>query len=214
MRNLTAYRLFFYSLMMATLFSLGGCGTKTGDPGTGTLNFSSKAFATSGFAAFGFPHLAVAAPVDPQTRVAKFLLCLANLKFQTDSGDSIEQNGSDEINYPLGLIDLSDGGEKVWGSHVVPVNFMLKKITAIVKPNPAICGTSNSINFNSKTTSETISLKWNLAPPINLTNGTSVSVSLANVVSSLRQASDGGSLHNDHLKSIVEATEDSAEDKK
>lgn len=213
MRKLTGFQSLFYSFLVVTALQVSGCGTKTGDPGTGTLNFQSKAFATTGFAALGFSNFA-ADSLNLQTRVSKFLLCVSKIKFQTDSGDTIEQNGSDEINFPLGLIDLSDGGEKNWGSKTVPIDFLLKKVTAVVKPNPAICGNSNSITFNSRTTNETISLKWTLATPITLTDGTAIRVSLTNIVQALRQANDAGSLHNDHLKTIVEATEDSAEDKK
>lgn len=203
------------SLAVISTVPITGCGKKAGD-----VTVESATFNTSGEALLAreklnpnsealarfYPDEIVAA-VSPTTTVTDFKICVRKVKLENEDGKTEQKDDQDEIEFKPGLIDLTAGTAKSWGTMNVPVGFKLKKIKIKVKKDKDLCGVDYSIKFNSATTDQDVEFKWKFEPAIDLDAGNKLSLALATVVSALRQAGDAGTLSS--LKDHVENTEGS-----
>lgn len=194
-----------FAVVLAALTT--GCARKTGD-----VTVQSSAFSTSGAALLGrsgapFPLKGTMA-VNPTTTVTDFKICVRKVKLENEDDEVEKMDDQDEIEFKPGLIDLTSGAAKSWGTMNVPVGFKLKKIKIKVKKDQELCGVDYSIKFNSATTDQDVEFKWKFEPPVELDAGNKLSLALATVVATLRQAGDAGTLAS--LKEHVESSEGNA----
>ncbi len=75
-----------------------------------------------------------------------------------------------------------------------------------VKKDQKLCGVDYSVKFNEQSTPEDIEFKWRFKPAIRVSQGDTLSMSLAEVVAALRTAGDEGTLAS--LKQHIERSED------
>lgn len=192
-----------------------GCG-KSLTLGNGNVALSSAPYAAAGVARFANPA------------VSEFKICVASVKLEDGDGKAhVEQpdgaNGQSmkdtkvetndaaaEIKFSPGLIDLSDGTVKTWGTVKIPTGFMLSKIKVKVKKSKEKCGVDYSVRFNGIQSTEDIEFKWKFNPAVSISANTDeLKVSFASVVSALRAAAQAGTLN--QMKDQIEAAEDAGE---
>ncbi len=189
------------------LILITGCGTKTGTGLTtkGNVTLASQSFSAS--AAF----LAVS-PRWITTPVDSFKFCVEKIKLENESDQVVEKDGQQEIEFHPGLIDVSSGQEKTWGTAEIPVSFTLKRIKVDVKKENDLCGGADySVQFNGFQSQEGIEFKWLFIPPIEVKAGDTLKLALSEIVTTLKQAAGDGALNDENLKSYIESTEGSAE---
>jgi hypothetical protein len=192
-----------YILFLVLLLS--GCGTTTGN-----ALVQSDSFNTTGstFLRLGQQLLAVSAI----TNVSTLRFCVTKIQLQDDNDTFKKKDNDSEISFSPGLIDLSSGAAMDWGHPDIPVDFTLKRIYVVVRKDPVLCtGTNYAFKFNGYSTESSITMKWRLNPPVDITNDDIFTLSLSQIVAALRNAADANTLSNNNLKNTVESTEDSAQ---
>jgi hypothetical protein len=150
--------------------------------------------------------------------VTDFRFCVKRIRLIASDGSSVARDGEvdeegnelrDELRFSPGLIDVSSGEQKDWGTLEMPVGFRVSEIRVKVKKDAAACGVNFSLSFNGETTPQDIELRWKFNPPIELDEGTqAISLSFSQVVSALRSAAASGSIGS--LKDRAEAVEGTA----
>ena len=184
---------FSSSIAITPLFT--GCGGKSTD-----VAVASDAFNKSGSTV---PASLVSTPA---TSVIDFKICVKEIELEDDTGRSRKRENQNEIEFNPGLIDLSSGTGQPWGTLKIPPGFNLSRIKVKVKKDQKLCGVDYSVKFNEQSTPEDIEFKWRFKPAIRVSQGDTLSMSLAEVVAALRTAGDEGTLAS--LKQHIERSED------
>lgn len=196
-----------YRLLLLGVLFLTACGKEA------ALKISSPSFATTGATALlGFL-------ATHSTQVTEFKFCVKRVKLQGEDDSPIRKDGEkgengednpDDIRFAPGLIDISDGKARDWGTLEIPTAFKLKRIQIKVRKDKELCGVNYSVKFNDTIASENFEIKWRFNPPIDLASNIEVlELSFKNLVASLRQAADDGRLNN-QLKERIEEIEEQA----
>lgn len=201
-------------LILAVGLALSACGTKTGT-GHG-LTVKSEAFSTSGIIALSAVDLlprtlqrSLSDEITPRDvfagAISDFKFCVTKVKLEAADGSS-----SGEIEFKLGLIDVSNGASKTWGTSPISTSFSLSRLRVEVHKDPELCsGADYSVKFNSVSATQDVEFRFLFDPAVTVTDGDEVSLSLAKVANVLRAAADQGSLTNENLKDFVEQVEES-----
>jgi hypothetical protein len=126
------------------------------------------------------------------------------------------QNGGEgkhlEYVFRPGLIDVSDGEAKKWGTVEIPVGLTISKLKVRMSSDPELCGKDASVVFNGVESKEEIHLFYKFDPPIEVTALSSgVSLPLAGVVTSLLTSYQTGELTETNMKQKIEEVEEAAE---
>ena len=191
-------------LSLAVVFS--SCGK------SGTISVKSPAYAaaltdmSSGFES--------AASYLLSTPPATFKFCVKKVRLEDENGEEQEGDGEGDkkdIEFGLGLIDVSAGVAKDWGSVAnVPVNFKLSKIKIKVKKDDTQCAALNgkSLVYESYSTPEDIEFRWKFNPAVELQDGSVINVSMNSIIKALGDA--GSNLSNGNIKSYIENIEGAA----
>lgn len=194
------------------LLLTAACGTKTGNgytggaTGDGAVTIKSQAFSPS-LSAF----LLRAFELTPQASVSTFKFCVKKVKLKNESGSEVTKNGSGEIEMKLGLIDVSSGAEKSWGTPSIPSGFSLSRIEVIVEKDKELCGIEDAVQYNSYSVQDNVEFKWNVSPAVTINSGDVISLSLASVVSALNQAATAGQLNDENLRTYIQNATGTAE---
>jgi hypothetical protein len=144
------------------------------------------------------------ASVSPSTTVTHFSFCLERVRLYDDSGNTHgEDEGKDYVEFKPGLIDVSDGLEKEWGSVPVPTGFRLKSLRAKVHQDRDLCGVDHSVKFNDLTTQQDLEFKFDFDPAVELAKDDVLKLTLNQVIADLRTAASGGGISS--LKDRIEA---------
>ncbi|MBI4924925.1 MAG: hypothetical protein HY843_03290 [Bdellovibrio sp.] len=207
----------FISLIVPSLLFQTGCGTTVGNPVTSDITISSDSFSLAGLGA-----IFITSPeVYFATSVNEFKFCVKRIKLEDEDGNAKKKDGEtgddgekdpEDIRFAPGLIDLSAGVVKDWGTVNIPIGFKLKKIKIKVKKDKTLCGVNYSVRFNTQEASEDIEFKWKFSPALDLTNAVSaLKLSFSTIMSTLRAAADAGTLA--QIKSHIEGVEDAASEK-
>jgi hypothetical protein len=197
-RNLLRAALVAIPLTLAT-----GCG--------GSVRLHSDAFGSSGTAMSlsqalmdGSSILAATATSD----VTDFRLCVSSVRIQNENGGNESKDGNDQIRFEPGLIDLSTGEEKDWGSADLPTGFKASRMQVKVHHDPALCGVDYSLQFNTATTQQDVEFRFRFDPAADLNADDTVRLSMEAVVSNLLAAVQNGTISS--LKDRVEEVEGTA----
>jgi hypothetical protein len=185
-------------ILVVSAMILTGCG--------GSISLKSTAFPTTGATGLrvSLPNLAVSTPT---ANVETFKICITSIRLVNDSEETQGKDGSDDIEFKPGLIDLSDGQEKDWGSVSTPVGFKLKRLRVKVHHDPDLCGVDPSIQFNTATTQQDVELKFRFDPAIDLAEDDTLALNINALVQNLREAVDAGTISS--LKDRIEEVESS-----
>lgn len=178
-----------------------GCGTKTGSglTPTGDITVRSQAFGTG--------RLAYASDDAYQERllsnITDFKFCVTKLKLEQEDGAS-----GGEVEFKPGLIDVSSGEAKTWGTAALPTTLKLKRIKVEVHKDQELCsGASYSVKFNSVTTSKDVEFVFKFEPAIEVKAGGTVNLALTTIATTLREAADANQLNDESLKEFIEGVE-------
>lgn len=198
---------------LTLLISGAGCGTRVG---TG-VTIRSAPFAIAGVTTapqstltaladdlFRFSSARTAAP-----SVTDFKFCLKALKLEADDGKYADKDGSGSVEFKVGLLDVSNGQEKVWATSNLPTGFRLRRIKAEVHKDFDVCNVNYSVKFNGFESQNDVEFKFKFEPPVDVTLGTSLRVALSSFVAALRAAASSASLNENNLKDYVEGLEES-----
>lgn len=199
---------------IAILFVLSllliGCGTTTGNSLIESDSFSLNGNAivslaqVGGFEAFYRPRFTTA-------NVSDFRLCVRKIRLEASDGSTKSKDGSEDIELDAGLIDLSHGGTVSWGEANIPVLFVLKRIRVILEPNPIHCGDlEHSLKFNDFRSNSRTTLKFQFNPPVEITGGDTITLSVSTIATRLLQQIDSGDLTAENFKAKLEDIEDYA----
>jgi hypothetical protein len=197
--------------MMSAILLLTACGK------TGTVSIKSESYATSGASSLMADRDSLAL-VTPSTNVSDFKICVKRIRLQDEDGEAVSKDGEtgengekdvDDIRFSPGLIDLTDGLPEDWGKVEVPVGFKLSRLTVKVKKDESVCGVNYSVKFNSASSPQDIEFKFKFDPAVELSDGSTLNVSMAKVVEQLRLAVDSGDIAS--MKERIEAVEGAAQ---
>lgn len=214
-------RLIFVLLLAGFLAS---CGTETGSgaiepdptnavppggstPGIidGNLRLKSAAFSTA-----IIDSVKKIAAFSNYSSVDTFKLCVSRIRMIANDDTWIYKDGSKEIEISAGLIDLSSGMEKTWGSFNVPTGFTMERLRVLVKKDTTLCNQSYSVIFNGVSTEEEAELRWRFDPPASIVAGDAVKLSLTAIVAKIKEAASQSGFNGDALKKAIESVEASA----
>lgn len=198
-------------LVLLLTLSLTMCGTKTGTGivstgSDGAITVKSSAFSTAARSLFS-----ARGALDSDTvALSTFKLCIGELRLENDGGSTVSNTGEDHIEFKPGLIDISDGAAKTWGTPNIPVNFLLKRIKLKVKKDSSTCGVSYSVKVNDISTEEEVELRWTLTSPVTINANSSITLSLQNLATELKTEAAKSGFNEEQLKKAIERVEETA----
>jgi hypothetical protein len=145
------------------------------------------------------------------TSGASFKLCVRSIKFEAEDGELQEKEGSSEITFRVGLLDLTqnDVQQIVWGKlDEIPTGYKLKKIKIKIHKDEALCGTNYSVKYDTYEFDKDIEFTFKFTTAMDLEDGSKVKLKLAQLVSTIATNAPSGA---EATKTAVEALEHSAE---
>jgi hypothetical protein len=190
--------------------ALTGCGRGSGNVEIGTDAFSPNGGGASNMEMIALPSGSMA----PSTPVTDFKVCIRGVRLENEndeveSGD--DEENSDEngmIQLSPGLVDLTSGIPQSWGEAKIPTGFKLKRIKVKIQKHVQTCGVDYSVKFNNETINRDIEFRFRFDPPVEIEENDRINLSLAAVVTALRQAADDSNLKQMHQ--YIDAAEGSA----
>ena len=163
-------------------------------------------------------RLASVKDVQPNTtlsiEVDDFKVCVKRIRMQDEDGETVksdddDKNDGDDIRFEPGLIDVTNGLPAEWGKVEIPTGFKLSRMQIKVKKDEALCGVNYSVKFNAETTPQDIEFKFRFDPAIDVSDGSTLNISMAQVVEELRLRADNTVGHIGSMKERIEAVEGS-----
>lgn len=209
--------LFFF---ITTVF-ITGCGTSTGNPADPTVQetadytISSAAFTPS---AVILPLALWDAQAYAAVAVTEFKFCVKRLRLKTAEDVAIDKEDDDlegEIDFAPGLIDVSDGLAKDWGTVTLPTGQSVERLEIVVQKDDECVENGESVEysvrFNEFESEDGVEFKWRFATPLTLSSLAGViRLSLDAVVTALKSAAESGGI--DDLKEAIEEVEGDVSD--
>lgn len=196
--NMIGLRSVLCGITACVAVALVGCGSGNGD-----VTISSGAFGQSA----ALMGKSVSAVTAAAASITEFKFCVNTVRLENESGDAEKVNGNSDIVFHPGLIDISSGQQKNWGTVSVATGVKISRLKIKVHKDKSLCGVDYSIRVNGNETDQDVEFKWKFNPAVELSGGQTVELGMTDVVTAL-SAGDLAS-----LKPIVEGVEGVAQQK-
>lgn len=137
------------------------------------------------------------------TAVSDFKVCVYRIRLEGTNAEKQE-----EFEFQPGLIDLTSGNEKDWGTTEVPTDFAVARVKVKVHKDRELCGVDYSVKFNTASTPQDLEFRFRFDPPVQFSTGDVLKLNMAAIVANLRAAVDAGTINS--LKERIEEVEATA----
>lgn len=188
------------------------------------VTLQSRGFNVAQMNFFEHPFLAIRDLLVPNAYAAgaftgiKF--CITQMKLEAEDGSSIkdEETDSDLFEAKLGWVDLGNGNTTVsWGDLPIPHGTKLKRIKVEIHKDQELCGTAYSAALTTasatRNLTKDIELKFAFSSAKELSEGDSVTVSLANLIAQFESAEAAGKLNDSQITSYLENYANGSDDR-
>lgn len=140
--------------------------------------------------------------------ITSFQLCLEKMELDAEDGSAIENAGAPETKLSIGMVDLGDGTHTaIWGTAALPTGVAVKRLKVVIHKSPEVCGGAEySMSINGQTVTKDLELKFYYPAAKALTQGDTITFSLATLVGRLTQAYQASHFNDENISNYLDGT--------